>query len=290
MDATAAQAAVTRLVDPDRYPLAAPDSTAWADAVARARRELADSGCCVLPGFVRSDLLDDLQREGAALAPSAYYDVEVVNVYNTAPDPSLADSHPGRRTLERGNAFVARDLVPGDAMISRLYRDAHFQRFVAGCFGLPVVHELADPLSGLTLNVLTEGRSHPWHFDTNEFAVSLLTQAPAGGGRFEYCPGIRTAEDERFDDVAAVLDGRGERLVRGFTLRPGDLQLFLGRYSLHRVTAVQGLRERHSAIFAYSARPGVVGTVERTRQLFGRVLSAHLAAEDRAVRVDELLV
>jgi hypothetical protein len=71
-------------------------------------------------------------------------------------------------------------------------------------------------------------------------------------------------------------------------LRPGYLQLFTGRYSLHRVTSVDGTA-RHSAIFAYSQRPGVIGTVARTRQLFGRVAAAHLAAEGRAVRVDQLM-
>jgi hypothetical protein len=73
------------------------------------------------------------------------------------------------------------------------------------------------------------------------------------------------------------------------TLRPGDLQLFQGRYSLHRVSVVEGDTARHSAIFAYSQSPGVIGSVARTRQLFGRVLPEHLAAEGQAVRVDQLL-
>jgi hypothetical protein len=33
----------------------------------------------------------------------------------------------------------------------------------------------------------------------------------------------------------------------------------------------------------------VIGSVERTRQLFGRVLPEHLAAEGREVRADALL-
>lgn len=71
-------------------------------------------------------------------------------------------------------------------------------------------------------------------------------------------------------------------------LRPGDLQLFRGRYSLHRVTEVRGKTARHTAIFSYSTRPGVVGSAARTRQLFGRTLSEH-GGGARAVRVDGLL-
>ena len=279
---------VADLVDTDRYPLASPDSDAWTAAVARARHELDRRGCCVLPGFLRPSVVDVLREECAAMAPAAHHDVETVNVYNTTPDPSLPVGHPVRTTMERGNAFVPRDALPAELVVSRLYTDLQVQHFVAACFGLPEVHELADPLAGLCLNVLTPGREHPWHFDTNEFAVSLLTQAPEAGGRFEYCPDIRSAQSECFEDVAGVLAGTRPDLVRQVEVHPGALQLFRGRYALHRVSAVEGDTARHSAIFAYSRRPGVIGSVERTRQLFGRVLPEHLAAEGRAVRGDVL--
>ncbi|WP_301174174.1 HalD/BesD family halogenase [Actinomadura geliboluensis] len=277
------------MADTERYPLAEPDGAGWAAAVSRTRAELAKTGCCVLPDFIRPALREALRAECAKIAPSAHYDVETVNAYNIDIGTPLPDDHPGRITVERGNAFVARDRVPADALIHRLYTNGLFQRFVASCFGLPRVHELADPLSGLVLNVVGPGMEHPWHFDTNEFTVSLLTQEPEDGGVFEYCPNIRTAERENLADVRDVLTGRGDRLIRRLALRPGDLQLFKGRYSLHRVSRVRGDTARHTAIFAYSERPGVIGSVARTRQLFGRVLPEHLAAEGRAVRVDQLL-
>jgi hypothetical protein len=281
--------ALDQMIDTSRYPLTDPDGPAAAAVVARARHELEALGCTVLPDFVRPALHDVLRQECAALAPRAHFDAETVNVYNIAVDTELPPDHPGRRTFRRGNAFVARDRIPAGSLIARLYADPGFQRFVARCFDLPALHELADPLSGLVLNVVEPGMEHPWHFDTNEFTVSMLTQGADDGGVFEYCPRIRSAADERFADVRDVLDGRGERLIRRLPLRPGDLQLFMGRYSLHRVSPVRGTTARHSAIFAYSERPGVIGSPARTRQLFGRVLPEHLAAEGRAVRGDRLL-
>ncbi|NKZ04721.1 HalD/BesD family halogenase [Actinomadura latina] len=281
--------ALARVADTDRYPLAEPGGAGWNAVVSRTRAELAKSGCCVLPDFIRPALQDTLRTECAAIAPAAHYDVETVNAYNIDVDTPLPDGHPGRITVRRGNAFVARDRIPADSIVHRLYSSGLFQRFVASCFGLPRVHELGDPLSGLVLNVVNPGMEHPWHFDTNEFTVSLLTQEPEDGGAFEYCPNIRTAERENLGDVRDVLTGRGGHLVQRLTLRPGDLQLFKGRYSLHRVSTVRGDTARHTAIFAYSERPGVIGSVARTRQLFGRVLPEHLAAEGRAVRVDQLL-
>jgi hypothetical protein len=277
------------VVDTERYALSDLESADGRAVVSRARHELDTLGCTVLRDFVRPSLRDVLRRECSAFAPQAHFDVEVVNAYNVAVDSGLPDDHPGRIAFDRGNAFVARDRIPAESLISRLYSSELFQRFVARCFELPRLHELGDPLSGLVLNVVTPGMEHPWHFDTNEFTVSMLTQEPQDGGVFEYCPNIRSARDENFDGVRDVLAGRGGPSVRRLPLRPGDLQLFKGRYSLHRVSTVRGEVARHSAIFAYSERPGVIGSVTRTRQLFGRVLPEHLVAEGRAVRVDQLL-
>ncbi|MCX4633965.1 arpA protein [Streptomyces sp. RPA4-5] len=286
---TAQALTLDQVVDTARYPLPEPGSAGAQAVISRARHELRTLGCTVLPDFVRPALRAALEQECAVIAPQAHFDVETVNVYNIAVDEELPAGHPGRRTFQRGNAFVPRDRVPADSLISRLYSDPLFQDFLARCFGLPRLHELADPLSGLVLNVVAPGMEHPWHFDTNEFTVSMLTRQAQDGGVFEYCPNIRSAHDERFGDVRDVLDGRGERLIRRLPLHPGDLQLFKGRYSLHRVSPVRGKTARHSAIFAYSERPGVIGSVARTRQLFGRVLPAHTAAEGRAVRGDRLL-
>jgi hypothetical protein len=284
---TSGTVSADQVVDTDRYPLSDPDGPAWREIVARTRAELAESGCCVLPDFVRPELRETLERECAEIAPLAHTRVERVNAYNIALDTPLPEDHPGRVIMERGNAFVARDHIPAGAIIQQLYTSPEFQRFVADCFALPELHELADPLSGLTLNVVAPGRAHPWHFDTNEFTVSMLTRPATDGGVFEYCPNIRSAGAENLPDVADVLAGRGEHLVRRLALRPGDLQLFRGRFALHRVSTVAGEHARHTAIFAYSERPGVIGSPERTRQLFGRVLPEHLAAE--AVRGDRLL-
>jgi hypothetical protein len=278
-----------QVVDTARYPLSELASARGQAVVSRARRDLLALGCTVLPDFIRPSLRDVLRQECSAIAPRAHHDTETVNVYNIAVDSALPEDHPGRKIFERGNAFVARDRIPADSLISRLYSNMAFRHFIARCFELPELHELADPLSGLVLNVIAPGMEHPWHFDTNEFTVSMLTQQAQAGGFFEYCPNIRTAQDENFDDVRDVVYGRGERLTRRLPLQPGDLQLFKGRYSLHRVSPVRGEVARHSAIFAYSERPGVIGSVERTRQLFGRVLPEHLAAEGRAVRGDRLL-
>jgi hypothetical protein len=280
---------LAQFVSSESYPILDPSTSAWRANLARVHAELAAAGCSVLPAFIRPDRLQELALQSRAIAPLAWRRVETVNAYNVELDRELPDGHPGRIGLKRGNAFVARDQIPKSFLIHQLFTSGAFQRFIAACFGMERVYALADPLSGLCLNVLGNEREHPWHFDTNEFTVSLLTQEAESGGVFEYCPNIRSPQDENLAGVRDVLEGRTRHSIRRLALRPGDLQLFLGRFALHRVSAVEGATERHCAIFAYTKEPGVIGSLERTRQLFGRVLPVHVAATQQAVRSDQLL-
>ncbi len=280
---------LTKFINTDEYPILEPDSQGWTDAVDRIRNDLERDGCSVLSNFIRSDVIPRLQQEGVSVAHQAYKKLEIVNAYNTTIENDMAEDHPARITFEKGNGFVAKDQIPYNAIIQKLYAHPNFKTFIAECFEMDEIFELEDPLAALCLNVLEEGRSHPWHFDVNEFTVSLLTQVPEGGGLFEYCPNIRTPEAENLGDVRDVLTGNGEQFIKRIYLKPGDLQFFKGRYALHRVSEVEGKTERHTAIFAYSGVPGVIGGPERTRQLFGRVLPKHIAAYEQAVRSDGLL-
>ncbi len=278
-----------QIVNCDAYALHAPNSDNWHSAVQRARTELQQQGCIVLNDFIRPQILNELQQQGEMLAPEAYYTVETVNAYNTDPSQPLSKEHPAQIAFERGNAFVARDLIPENYLISILYTHPLFKQFLAACFEIDVLYELSDPLAGLCMNVLQPGREHPWHFDTNEFTVSLQTKSANKGGEFQYCPNIRTPKQENLSDVRAVITDQAPQNIEHLDLKCGDLQLFMGRYSLHRVSTVQGEKERHTAIFAYTKLPNIIGSVERTRQLFGRVLPEHYAAQHNSMRSDKLM-
>jgi hypothetical protein len=265
-------------IDFGRYPIDDLDSPAGRRLIAQARTTLADSGCLVLRDFVTTEGLAGLRAQGRALSHTAHVDKRYTNPYSSDDDPSLPEDDPRRRFMERTNGFVGGDLIEPGSAARALYHHKGFQRFVAAAVGKPALYEYADPLADLVFNVLRPGCTHPWHFDNNDFIVSMLTQAPEGGGAFEYCPGLRAAADENYDGVRGVLDGdRGP--VRTLNLRPGDLQIFFGRNALHRVTQVEGERERHTLIFAYTEQPGVIAGKARTKLLFGRTHPAHDAAE-----------
>jgi len=135
------------------------------------------------------------------------------------------------------------------------------------------------------VNAAEEGNGFPWHFDTNNFTVTLALQNADEGGAFEYAPSVRKG-DENFAEVARVLDGSSD-LVKTLHLEPGDLQIFRGRYSLHRVAPLSGPTPRYVAIFSWVDQPDMVATPERCKQLYGRVLPIHY--ERAGLRSDEFI-
>jgi len=274
-----------RLIDTDRYPidLAGPARDAL---IARLRADLGADGCAVVKGFVRAEHIDALITEGDRVAPHAHRSFNRTNAYFTEDRPDLDAGHPLRRFYDRSNAFVPADNFGADSHLRAIYEWPAFAPFIRDALNEDRFYRYADPLADVIINVVEEGGGFPWHFDTNNYTVTLALQNGEDGGQFEYCPGLRSSVDERYDDVRAVLDGDRSH-VKTLDLEPGDLQIFKGRYALHRVTPVAGERTRYVAIFSFVEEPGMVGSPERTRQLYGRVLPIH---EERAgLRADALV-
>jgi len=269
---------VLEMIDLHRYPLHRTDDPRLGAAVDRARDALARQGCAVIDRFIRPDMVADLTREIDALAPSAQFSTAPYTAYGTPSDRHFAPSHPRHRAHRTTSGNVTRDRIPGHTRIQQLHRSAPFKRFLAACLEVAVVHEFADPFRGLTINVMPDGATLGWHFDANEFVVSLMTRRAVAGGRFEYCPGIRAPGNENYPAVRAVLDGE-RRAVRSLDLRVGDLQLFKGRFALHRVSPVRGTR--HTVLLGYASEPGLTGNVESTLGVYGRTAAAHCDAGTR---------
>ena len=275
------------LVRLGRYPIDAPDGPAYAALVAECRRQIEELGCCSLPGFLADGALDAMREESSAVAPLAHHCRQRTNVYFGTDDASLPKHHPKRMFFDRSSAFVRADRFPEPSVIRRLYDWPGLLPFIQDCLGEPVLYKYADPLADVIVNVVGPGEEFPWHFDTNEFSISIMTQTAEEGGLFEYCPGLRDPDDENYEGVRAVLEG-GREPVRVLEIAPGSLQIFKGRYALHRVTRVTGPLARTIAIYSYARAPDMVGRAERTRQLYGKVLPVHLEAEAR-LRADGLL-
>jgi len=276
---TMPETVLSDLIDLDRYPLLEPNHDRLRGVIRDAREQLALDGCARIPGFIHEKARAILANETTELTPHALHSHEEYTPYGTGADDSFPTGHPRRRTHHTTSGSVTRDLIPMSMHIQKLYCNKDFQKFVARCLETYQIYQFADPMRGLIINTMEEGNSLGWHYDANEFIVTLMTVRADAGGMFRYAPNIRTPGDEKYDDVKGVLDGT-PGLAKDLDLQVGDLQVFRGRYSIHRVDPIEkGCR--HTAVFGYAYEPGFIGNVESTMKVYGRVMQEHIDADDQ---------
>ncbi len=275
----------TALINYEALPLNAPTGANYAALVDRVRADLARDGCAVVKNTLTDAGRAALIAEADATAPFAHKSYNRTNAYFTKDDPSLPKHHPARQFFDRSNAFVPADNFAKSGPLRQIQDHPNFDAFIQACLQQDRFYRYADPLADVIINTAGAGSGFPWHFDTNNFTVTLAIQNAEHGGAFEYAPNIR-ADGENFEEVARVLNGTSDKVTQ-LHLEPGDLQLFKGRYSLHRVAPLSGQRQRYVAIFSYVEEPDMVATPERCKQLYGRVLPIHY--ERAGQRADDFI-
>jgi hypothetical protein len=282
---------IGEILDLEPYPLDKPESDAYLCAVDEARSGLRSEGCAVIEQLIRPDALRVMSDEANSIKSATHFSQVKINAYfDTEPDAALPARHPANIFLERSSGFVPGDAFQPQSLIDAVYRWPHMLRFVADCLEIEELFCYADPLACLTINVLNAGQQFSWHYDNNDFGVTILLDEADSGGLFRYAPRIRSREDENAEAAAAVMLGDDSQ-VKALDLQPGDMQIFQGRYSLHQVTRVdEASRPRYTAVLAYTLEDGLIGGLTRTMQLFGRTLPIHEDAATAApVREDTLL-
>ena len=259
----------SELVDLGRYPLPSLESDGYQAVVAEARRQMRETGAAEIEGFVSAAGVAALVRDADALAPRAHPSGGQGTAYLEFPDFSLPEDHPRLHFADYAVRAVAYDIVPRDSPLRRLYEWDPLKDLVEAILERGPIYRYADPFGALNLAVMGEGDQLQWHFDQTDFVVSLAIQSAETGGDFEVVPRIRSEDDERYDEVMAVLAGDRSR-VETLPMRAGTLLVFEGRYSLHRVSPVSGHRWRHVGLLAYDTKPGTMGSDLLRADRYGR--------------------
>jgi len=257
------------ILDLDRYPIDRPDSSAARILVAQCRADLDANGMFNLEGLVRTDVIE---RCAAELRPlldrQSYTHKRSHNVYFLRNVAGLAPDHPALRQVETVNHTLCADQIE-DTIASRIYRWAPLVDFIAAVMEKPRLYLMDDPLASVNVIAYRAGEALNWHFDRSHFTTTLLIQAPESGGDFQYRSDLRTDTDPNYEGVARLLRGE-DNVIRTLPLRPGTLNVFKGKNTLHRVSPPTGGRDRIVAIFSYYDRPGVVFSAEERLGFYGR--------------------
>ncbi len=263
------------VVDLDTYPIHRAGSPARAELVAEARQQMKAFGCFRISNFIRPEAIETMLAEATRLHPQTFWAEQEHNPYASAPDVSVPSNHPRNFMQRRMSGFINSDLLSQQSLLNQIYNSNVVTHFVWETLSTDrPVYQWADPLGRNPYGVMETDHYFPWHFDGNEFTVSILVQKAESGGVFEYVPDIRTPGHENYERVQQILEG-GREGVRELDLLPGDLQLFKGRFSMHRVTRIVGPTTRYIALPTYVYDPWRMNSPHHSIQYYGRATDAH---------------
>ena len=245
---------ISEIVDLDRYPLHEIASASVDALIREGQGALKRDALFSLPGFVRPDAAAFMAGEiEARVGMSCRYEADRTG-YNSdgtnwpAGHPRLV-THPSRYNQ------VLNYQIPNNSPLRRLYCWEPLREFMRQVLGYATFHRSECPHLALTSKIAGDGDTDGWHFDGNDVVFSILLKEPEEGGLFEYVPYIRSATEENYDAVAAVFAGNRDK-VRSPKLSVGDLNIFQGDHTLHRVTPVKGARNRVVGLLCYDRAPG----------------------------------
>jgi hypothetical protein len=257
------------LLDLDRYPLHQPGSPAWTALVDKCRADLAKEGMFDLEGFVRQPAVERAITEIKPVMDTlSFVHRRAHNVYFRKEVPELAADHPALATVETISHTVCADQIANSVPVW-IYEWPHFAVFLAACMEKEALFTMRDPLARVNVMSYREGEALNWHFDRSEFTTTILFQAPDEGGEFQYRSNLRTDTDPNYDGVVRALRGEDPE-VRTIALKPGSLNVFKGKNTMHRVTPVKGRKERLISVYSYYERPGVMFSKEEQMGFYGR--------------------
>ena len=258
-----------QLIDTVKYPIFNSDSNNGHHFFEASRKTYLEHGSLALPGFILSTFVEQMAKETTEVEHLSYKQVKHHNVYLAAKDEGHSNDHPRNRQLTTTNSTIADADIQPSALLRSVYGCQELHKFIAFVTGKSGIFPYIDALSPLNIGISRPGETLAWHFDTSDFATTLLLQTAEDGGEFEYIPHTRDENDPAYERVGNLLDGDNSN-VKILNMDSGTLVLFQGRHSIHRVTPVKGNRTRMIAILTYDEQPGQSMNEFTQKKFYGR--------------------
>jgi len=259
---------MNHLIDLQRFPLDRLDSAAGEALVAQCIADLEARGMFTLEGFMRREVIDAMLPELLRkLASESFRHAREHNIYFDDAITDLPADHPALARVETINHTLCGDQIAEP--LRQVYLWPQLTEFLARVMGKQALYPMADPLACANVMGYYEGEGLNWHFDRSEFTTTLLLQAPQKGGDFQYRQALRSAADPNYDGIARLLQG-DDPDVATLKLGAGDLNVFKGVDTAHRVTPPVGDRARVITVFTYYESPGRMFSDEENLGFYGR--------------------
>ncbi len=230
---------------------------------------LRDKGILVFKDFISKKILKEMVVEANSLKSDAYNSSSEYNVYVKPTDLSYEVNSARNRIMRTTKKCVANDLISDKSYLMQIYNSSKIQKFFSSLLGVSNLYPYGDDLSSVNINYYESGDALDWHFDNSDFTITLLIKNCEKGGNYQYFTDMRYSDDgsENYQLVEDILDNKIEPNVQ--PAFEGDLMIFKGNKSLHRVTqVVEG--ERILVTFNYNNIEGVPLSEQSRKTFFGR--------------------
>jgi hypothetical protein len=238
--------------------------------VKQCQQALDEHGLFNLEGLLLPEAVEQAVSNSAdALQNHSFTHERQHNIYFLPAVDGLADDHPVLKQFKTVNHTVCSDQIRDNVLVE-LYEWPPFAEFLAAVMQKQKLYQMDDEISRLNVMGYGEDEALNWHFDRSEFTTTLLLQAPEQGGEFQYRTGLRSESDPNYDGIGEFLNGAQNDVIT-LPLKPGTLNVFRGKNTLHRVSPVKGSRQRVITVFSYYENPGVEFSVEEKLGFYGRI-------------------
>ena len=244
-------------IDLERYPIHDISSPRAEALIERCHEMMREDTLCLLPGFLRADARQELAREINAIEHRARPNKYPATAYGWMNNQGFPDEHPRRVLHRRDVGILTTEQLDQDGPCIELFLFDELTEFIRRLLGLESLYRWACPTLGVMINVIRQDQCFGWHFDANEWAVSLMIQEADEGGTFDYVPLIRDDSDENYAGIQRIF--KGADAPRSLKIPAGAFTLFMGRRSLHRVASVGKTdRARVTLLYSYDRKPDMV--------------------------------
>lgn len=270
-------------IDYEKYPIDQfdnDDDGRYNSLLQRSIKQMNRDGFLSLTSFLLPDAVNaltscilKLEKDGVG-----FYSTDSHNVFLDADEQSGAKSslHPSRIQLKSSKHIInASDflLATEAPNLDEIFMT---QRSVLNFISSVMQTKLypsTDPYGKFYANIFREGDGLNYHFDRSEYSISLILQPSEEGGEFQFLPNSRTIVegwDEMIldvDDIADAVAPHSLEMKRP-KLAAGDLYLFRGQNSLHRVSEIQK-GKRINIILTFNTEPEVRLNQYTLKKFFG---------------------
>ena len=242
--------------------------------------QMQENGFVALPDFICPDGLHSLTQSILNLKDGGFYSTEMHNVFleedgnkNGSSSSTSPSIHPRHVQLKSSKIIInAHDLSRTAAQLDFLFSSPHFIQFISAILQT-TLYPSTDQYGKYYGNIFNKGDGLNWHFDRSEYSVSLILQPAQEGGSFQFAPNSRHVVED-WDEMPANATHVAKSLkthsipLQEPRLAAGDLYLFRGQNSLHRVSEiVHGTRI--NVILTYNTEPDVRLNSYTLKKFFG---------------------